>query len=162
MESVIIGVGSNLGERLQILQQAGTFLEALSSGSIKKASIWESEPIGPSKFPFLNTVAKIETEKSPAKLLRSLKEFEQDMGREKNPERWGPRILDLDIIAFGDLVIQKENLIIPHSEYRRRLFVLLPLQEIEAEWMDPSTQTSISDMVTEAPNMQIHKTDHTW
>lgn len=162
MESVIIGVGSNLGERLQVLQQAGDFLESLSTGSIEKASIWESEPIGPAKFPFLNTVVKIETEKNPTQLLQLLKEFEQKMGREKKPERWGPRILDLDIIAFGDLVIQEENLIIPHSEYRRRLFVLLPLQEVDAKWMDPSTQTSISNMVNKAPDMQIHKTDHTW
>lgn len=162
METVVIAIGSNLGERLKTIQKAGDFLEELSESEIQKASIWESEPVGPAKFTFLNTVARIRTSLPPKKLLKKLKEFEQMAGREKNPERWGPRLIDLDIIRYGSLVIQAESLIIPHQEYSRRLFVLLPMQEIDAEWLDPTLKLSISEMVQRAPDMQIHQTEYNW
>lgn len=162
MEPVIIAVGSNLGDRLPIIQQAGNFLDQLSEKPVLKASIWESEPVGPSKFQFYNTAAKIHTSLSPQDLLLTLKDFEQKMGREKNPERWGPRILDLDIIRYSDLVIQTESLIIPHPEYSRRLFVLLPMQEIDSNWLDPTRGITVSEVVKSAPEMDIHKTEHRW
>lgn len=162
MEPVIVAVGSNLGDRLTNLQKTGVFLDQLSEKPIEKASIWESEPVGPSKFQFYNTVAKIYTSLPPQELLVRLKEFEQKMGREKNPERWGPRILDLDIIRYSDLVIQTESLIIPHPEYSRRLFVLLPLQEVDPNWTDPKNGKTVSEVVKTAPEMDIHKTEHRW
>lgn len=162
METVVIAVGANLGDRLKTIQKTGNFLETLSESEIQKASIWESEPIGPAEFTFLNTAAKIQTPLSPKKLLKKLKDFEQVAGRRKNPERWGPRLLDLDIIRYGSLVIQAESLIIPHQEYSRRLFVLLPMQEIDTEWLDPTLKLSISEMVQRAPDMQIHQTEYNW
>lgn len=162
MDPVIIAVGSNLGDRLSYIQKAGVFLEKLSEGSIKKSSIWESEPVGGAKYQFLNCVAEITTSLSPLELLKEVKDFEQLCGREKNPERWGPRVLDLDVIAFGDLVIQQEGLIIPHAEYKNRSFVLLPLLEIDNEWQDPETETGIHKLVEEAPPMDIHRTDYEW
>jgi len=162
MEQVVIAVGSNMGDRLSIIQQTGIFLDQLSEKPIVKATIWESEPVGPSKFQFYNTAAKIHTSLSPQELLTTLKEFEQKMGREKNPERWGPRILDLDIIRYSDLVIQTESLIIPHPEYTRRLFVLLPMQEIDSNWLDPTCGITVSEVVKNAPEMDIHKTEHCW
>lgn len=162
MEPVIVAVGSNLGDRLSIIQQTGTFLNQISEKPIKKASIWESEPVGPSKFQFYNTAAKIYTSLSPQELLYKLKEFEQKMGREKNPERWGPRILDLDIIRYSNLVIQTESLIIPHPEFSRRLFVLLPMLEIDPNWLDPISGKTVSEAVKEAPEMEIHKTEYRW
>ncbi len=162
MEPVIVAVGSNLGDRLSIIQQTGIFLEQLSEIPVEKASIWESEPVGPSKFHFYNTVAKIYTSLSPQKLLAKLKAFEHQMGREKNPERWGPRILDLDIIRYSDLVIQAESLIIPHPEFSRRLFVLLPMQEVDPNWQDPISGKTVSEVVKAAPEMDIHKTEYRW
>ncbi|MEX0660540.1 MAG: 2-amino-4-hydroxy-6-hydroxymethyldihydropteridine diphosphokinase [Balneolaceae bacterium] len=162
MEPVIVAIGSNLGDRLSIIQQTGVFLDQLSERPVEKASIWESEPVGPSKFQFYNTAAKIYTSLSPPELLVKLKKFEQKMGREENPERWGPRILDLDIIRYSDLVIQTESLIIPHPEYSRRLFVLLPMQEVDPNWLDPTTGKTLSEVVKTAPEMKIHKTEHRW
>ncbi len=162
METVVVAAGSNLGDRLKNLQHAAHFLEEISSGAVQKASIWESEPVGGAKFTFYNSVAKINTAYSPSSLLQMLKEFEQVCGREKNPERWGPRILDLDIIRFGNLVIENENLIIPHPEYSRRLFVLLPMNEIDGSWVDVTTRKSMSTMLSEAPEIEIKKTNFDW
>lgn len=162
MEPVIIAAGSNLGDRHKYLQEAGRYLEQLSKGEVLKSSIWESEPVGPAKFTFYNSAAQIETNLSPGELLKSLKSFEQQLGREKNSRRWGPRILDLDIITYGSLVIHEENLIIPHPEYSRRLFVLLPMNEIAKGWADPVTGKTPGEYISSAPGMQIDRTKLTW
>lgn len=162
MEEVIIAVGSNLGERLSNLQKAGSFLASLSKETIVKSSIWESEPVGAAKYTFYNAAAKIKTTLSPLSLLHALKSFEQECGREKNPDRWGPRILDLDIIYYGNLVIDKESLIIPHPEYHQRLFVLLPLQEIDEDRIDPVTNKRLGQMISAAPLIDIKKTEMNW
>ncbi|WP_234567484.1 2-amino-4-hydroxy-6-hydroxymethyldihydropteridine diphosphokinase [Rhodohalobacter sp. 614A] len=162
MEPVIIAVGSNIGDRLSYIQMAGKFLEELSEGDIKKSSIWESEPVGDAKYDFLNCAARIETSLAPEQLLVRLKEFERSSGREANPVRWGPRVIDLDLIGFGDLVIQQERLIIPHPEYAKRLFVLLPLQEIDSKWKDPENKKNIDELTDEAPRMDITKTGYNW
>lgn len=162
METAVIALGSNLGNRLAVLQKAGKFLEELSAGSINKASVWESEPVGGAKFTFYNTAAEIRTVLSPHALLKTLKKFEQQCGREKNPEKWAPRILDMDIIGYGNLVIQNDTLIIPHQEYKNRLFVLLPLLEINSNWHDPQTKMGIDEMIKNAPSIEINKTNLTW
>ncbi len=162
METVTVAVGSNLGNRLKTIRKAGEFLSGLSVSPIKKASVWESEPVGKAKYRFYNTTAEISTELSPAQLLEKLKSFEQACGREENPVRWGPRILDLDIIRYDNLVMQNEELVIPHPEYSKRLFVLLPMAEINETWLDPITQTPISEMIKNAPEIDIQKTDLNW
>lgn len=162
METVIVAVGSNLGNRLENLHKAGIFLEKISEVPIKKSSVWESEPVGAAKYTFYNSAARISTSKPPNLLLKLLKEFEQICGREENPERWGPRVLDLDIIRYGNLVIEEENLIIPHPEYRQRLFVLLPMNEIDDNWVDINSDKPISLMLKEASEIEINKTNLRW
>lgn len=162
MAKVVIAAGSNLGNRLKYIQQAGEYLTQLSISSAQKSSVWESEPVGPAKFNFLNSVSFIETELSPPNLLSELKHFEHRLGREVRPKKWGPRVIDLDMIAYNSLVIQMENLIIPHPEYHRRLFVLLPLQELSPGWIDPQTDTRIDVMIGEAPEIAIYKTEQKW
>lgn len=162
MAKVIVAAGSNLGDRRGYLEQAGEFLSTLTGSPLRKSSVWESEPVGPAEFSFLNTAALIETERRPADLLSELKRFEQKLGRDANPKRWGPRILDLDIISYNNLVIQSDTLIIPHPEYQNRLFVLLPMKELLPEWTDPISGKSIRTMIKNAPDLQIEKTDHYW
>lgn len=162
METVIIAAGSNLGDRHAVLRKAGAFLNSISSSTPLKSSIWESEPVGPSKFTFLNSAAKIETDIKPSALLAKLKLFEKEMGRDEKRIRWGPRILDLDIITYSNLVIQQENLIIPHPEYTVRRFVLLPMNEILQDWSDPVTGRPLKDLISGAPEMQIQKTKLSW
>lgn len=162
MEQIIVAVGSNLGNRHNMLRKAGRFLDEISDVPVRKSSIWESEPIGPSEFPFLNAAAKIGFSGEPHELLRQLKEFERKSGRESRHIKWGPRLLDLDIIAFGGLVIQTETLIIPHPEYTNRLFVLLPLLDIDPEWTDPVSDEPIDSLIGESAEMQIRKTNLAW
>lgn len=200
---VIVAVGSNLGDRDAMLKRAGAFLESISVAPVVKSSIWETDPVGPSKYPFFNAVARIVWEDGDdvrfvlrdaaeifLKLLHKLKSFERKCGRPENPERWGPRVLDLDIIAAGNLSldsklhendsdrendanyeglkprftleVQKENLIIPHPEYSKRWFVLAPIQEIEPNWKDPILQTPIQEMFDRAEPLTIKKTTLIW
>jgi 2-amino-4-hydroxy-6-hydroxymethyldihydropteridine diphosphokinase len=162
MAKVVIAVGSNLGDRLKYIQDAGNFLDNLSSSRIRKSSIWESEPVGPAQYTFLNSLAVIQTEFTAIDLLKKLKRFEQQLGRDTHPKKWGPRIIDLDIISYNNLVIQTENLIIPHPEYHNRLFVLLPLQELLPSWKDPVNGNSIDQFIKDAPDIMIRKTDLNW
>lgn len=162
MDPVIVALGSNLGNRHKMLKNAGKYLESISGKGILKSSIWESEPVGPAKYTFLNAAVKIYTEQPPSALLATLKSYEKRAGRDLAGRRWGPRILDLDIIACGNLVIHEETLIIPHPEYHRRPFVLLPMKEVFPGWTDPETGRHIDEMVSMAPDMSIEKTNLTW
>ena len=162
MEKIVVAVGSNLGDRLSHIRSAGNFLENLTENDIRKSSIWESEAVGGAKFPFLNCAASIYSSLPPSELLQKLKHFEQQEGRESDPVRWNPRIIDLDIITYGRLVIQREGLIIPHPEYKNRTFVLFPIREIEPEWKDPQDQTPIDTLLAQAPENEIQKTELKW
>lgn len=162
MATVVIAAGSNLGDRLEHIQSAGSWLNKLSSGKVLKSSVWESEPVGGAKYTFYNCLAVIESELPAEELLKQLKDFEKKCGREENPVRWGPRVLDLDIIAYNSLAIRSDNLIIPHPEYHNRLFVLLPLKEVLPDWVDPVQAQDIDQMIKNAPSMNIHKTELNW
>lgn len=162
MATVIAGVGSNIGDRLQHLSQAKKFLAELSEAGIRASSIYLSEPVGPSVRNFFNAVVQLQTGLDPKPFIRQLKNYEQEHGRSPGQPRWTARTIDLDIIAYDNLVIQEDNLIIPHPEYRKRLFVLLPLRELEPDWSDPETGQSINELVEQAPSLIIHKTELVW
>ncbi len=162
MEKTVIAIGSNLGDRLAMVKKAGSFLERLSGKEIVKSSVWESEPVGGAKYTFYNAAAVIRTDLQPQELLNNLKDFEKDCGRENNYTRWSPRVLDLDIIGYGNLVIETDNLIIPHPEYKKRLFVLLPLKEVCRDWTDLSTGETLDSIINRAPEMEIEKTELEW
>lgn len=166
MAEVIIALGSNVGNRHQHLIRAKSFLESLSANDteIEASSIYQSEAVGPSERPFLNAVIRLRIEDAftPYDLLSRLKSFEADEGRDLNAPRWSERPIDLDIIAWDDLVLRSDNLIIPHPEYTKRLFVLLPLKDLQPEWEDIETGKSIDQLITEAPELSIRKTELTW
>lgn len=162
MAEVILAIGSNLGNRTDMLRRAAHELEKLSHGTPETSSAWESAPVGPAKYPFLNSVAILTTELLPIDLLHFLKNIEKRAGRDPSTPRWGPRRLDLDIISWGGLAMESEKLIIPHPEYRRRLFVLLPLQELRPEWLDPIDQTPIRILIEQADPVEIERTDISW
>lgn len=162
MAQVTIAAGSNMGDRHRHLIHAKRFLIELSDAHSLSSSIYMTEPVGPSSRFFLNAVIRIVTQLKPAALLRRLKGYEREHGRTTRQPRWSARTIDLDIIAYGNLVIREENLIIPHPEYHRRLFVLIPLQEIDAGWTDPETGTGIRKLIDEAPDLLLKKTKLDW
>ena len=133
MPVAFIGVGSNLGDRLNNIQQAIQHLQERDGLIVEKvSSLIETEPVGgPPQGDYLNGVLKVETELSPQELLDTLLTIERKMGR-KRVLKNGPRIIDLDILFYGDRVINEPHLQIPHQRMFERNFVLKPLLEIDS------------------------------
>jgi 2-amino-4-hydroxy-6-hydroxymethyldihydropteridine diphosphokinase len=159
---VIIALGSNLNDPHKQLYKALKFLGNLSDDKVMKSAIYRSEPVGPSENDFLNAVVAIETELKPDKLFERLKEQEKKQGRPSRYPKWTARTLDLDIIAFDDLVIETDTLIIPHQEYKSRLFVLLPLKDVKPDWRDPVSAQHVDELIKQAPKLDIVKTTLNW
>jgi 2-amino-4-hydroxy-6-hydroxymethyldihydropteridine diphosphokinase len=144
---VYLGLGSNLRGRRKNIERAIALLMKNSSVRVKKiSSLIETEPEGVKKQPFfLNGVVEIETDLPPALLLKLLKSIEKTLGR-KATKRWGPRIIDLDILLYGELIIDNDNLKIPHSLLTERNFVLAPLKEIAPEAIHPILGKKIQEI----------------
>ncbi|UVE59749.1 2-amino-4-hydroxy-6-hydroxymethyldihydropteridine diphosphokinase [Coxiella-like endosymbiont] len=103
------------------------------------SSLYRSRPLGPQNQPdYINAVAAIETALLPYELLKILQELEKHQGRQRSGERWGPRVIDLDILLYGDSRIQNDDLIIPHPQLICREFVLYPLAEIAKNLILPT------------------------
>lgn len=127
-----LGLGSNLGDREGNLRRA---LESLSAAGdveiIRVSSVYETAPVGMTEQPdFLNLVAGVRTALDPHALLRRCLEVEDALGRVRE-ERWGPRLIDVDVLLYEDEVVDTQELVLPHPEMLRRAFVLAPLLELE-------------------------------
>lgn len=132
MVTCYLGIGSNLGDRQKSIRLAIKKINALKGTRIIKVSkIIETEPIGGpgGQGKFLNTALKIKTDTSPFMLLKSLKNIEKELGRVKTV-RYGPRVIDLDILFYGNRVIDRKDLKVPHPKIFEREFVIKPLLEI--------------------------------
>lgn len=148
MSDVFIGLGSNVGNREKNVIDAVELLRKEKGIMVKKvSSLYETEPEGVEDQEwFINAVANIETSIMPLELLRTLKNIESLMGRERTI-RWGPRKIDMDILLYGSLVINCPDLTIPHPLMHRRAFVLVPLAEIAPEVIHPVLNESIRDLL---------------
>lgn len=142
-----IGVGSNLGEPAQNIERAKILLSTISGIKfLQSSSIYETEPWGVKDQPkFANTVWSVETELTPTNLFLALKQIENAMGRKK-VLRYGPRIIDLDILFYDNLIYQDTNLTIPHPKIQERSFVLFPLCELAGDFIHPLYNVSISTL----------------
>lgn len=143
-----IGVGSNLEEPLRQCRLALQNISALNDTRLLRASsFYRTEPVGVrEQAAFVNAVAEIRTELSPGTLLGALKAIEHQMGR-RETLRWGPRIIDLDILLYGLDIVQEEDLIIPHPEFHKRRFVLAPLCEISSYVIHPAFGISMQGLL---------------
>jgi 2-amino-4-hydroxy-6-hydroxymethyldihydropteridine diphosphokinase len=137
---VYIGLGSNLGEREAQIRMALDDLARLPSSRLTRASsLYDSEPVGEVDQPnFLNAVAELETQLTARQLLWNLLLIERRLGRVRT-QRWGPRSIDLDLLLYGDLVVDEPDLQVPHPELTRRSFVLVPLVELDPLLTHPVT-----------------------
>ncbi len=138
-QKVYIGLGSNMGSKDRNLIVACENIEKLQGVKvIGKSSLYSTSPWGKlDQDDFMNQVLVVETEKSPLSLLHALQDIEIKMGR-RRIEHWGPRIIDLDILLYGEDIINSEELTVPHPYMMERLFVLVPLQEVEPELVFPN------------------------
>lgn len=135
---VFIGLGSNMGEKELNIKRAVELIRGIARILIlKESSLYLSKAWGKEdQADFVNQVVKLKTILPPEQLLHRLQEIEIKMGRQRK-EKWGPRIIDLDILLYGDRVISTEELTVPHPYMQERLFVLYPLQELEPELIFP-------------------------
>ncbi len=143
-----IALGSNLGEREAMIRQALEALAALPQTELLRASsLYDTEPVGDMDQPnFLNAVAQVDTDLAPRQLLWNLMLIEKRLGRERT-RPWGPRTIDLDLLLYGDEVIEEDDLRLPHPEMIRRAFVLVPLVELDPLLVHPGTgDTMISHL----------------
>jgi len=131
MTRAFVAIGTNVGDRQANVDAALSGLARLRDSRVRRASrLYESEPLGPAgQDAYYNLVAEIETDLGPRDLLDGCKAVERDMGRVKTV-RWGPRVIDLDILLFGDASVDEPGLRVPHPEMLNRSFVLVPLAEL--------------------------------
>lgn len=146
MATVYLALGTNLGDRVQHLRNALALLESRVRIT-RTSSIYETEPWGILEQPrFLNMAAEGETKLQPAELLRFLKETERQMGRTEGV-RYGPRVIDLDILLYDQERLETGDLSVPHPRLAERRFVLVPLAEIAPEVIHPVLRVSIRNLL---------------
>ncbi|MCH8567227.1 MAG: 2-amino-4-hydroxy-6-hydroxymethyldihydropteridine diphosphokinase [Balneolales bacterium] len=172
MATVILAIGSNQGDRLNNLIDARRFIKRVLishkdnttglSHSFNSSSIWESEPIGPAENIFLNACVICECNLSPEDILTEIKLYEKSCGRLLHAPRWSNRPIDIDIISYDGLIIDTDQLIVPHKEITNRLFVLLPLLEIYPAWQHPVHKKTVSQLIDEAPHLDVYKSAFNW
>lgn len=139
LNSVYLSLGSNLGDKEGNLKETVQAIEKIPGVIVSgKSSLYQTDPVGyTDQDCFLNAVLRIETDLNPLDLLDKTQEIENRLGR-KRIIRWGPRTIDIDILLYNQEIISFPRLIIPHGEMHKRLFVLVPLNEIDENAVIPS------------------------
>ena len=151
MAKVYLALGSNVGNKLSNIKKAINHIK--KSLKIKKISpIYKTEPVGYKKQDwFLNCVVEAETDKKPLELLAFLKSIERKLKR-KRTIRYGPRIIDIDILFYDDKIIKSKNLQIPHPRMHKRLFVLMPFSKINPSFIHPKYKRTIMELKNKLKN----------
>jgi 2-amino-4-hydroxy-6-hydroxymethyldihydropteridine diphosphokinase len=143
---VFVGIGANLGDPVRQVRAALRDLEAL--GLVGSSALYRTEPLGDPGQPwYVNAVAELQTGLEPLALLAALRELERRAGRSGSRERWAPRLLDLDLLLYGDLIIETDELRVPHPGLLERRFVLEPLAEIAPELREPRTGRTLRQLL---------------
>jgi 2-amino-4-hydroxy-6-hydroxymethyldihydropteridine diphosphokinase len=147
-----LGLGSNLGERLDHLQQAVDLLDDDARTRVDAvSSVYETEPVGgPDQGPYLNLVVRVATRRSPSALLALANRVEAALGRVR-AERWGPRTIDVDVLLYGDRVVRTRRLHVPHPRLAERAFVLVPLIEVAPGLRLPDGTSAAAALARLAP-----------
>ncbi|HET7657945.1 MAG TPA: 2-amino-4-hydroxy-6-hydroxymethyldihydropteridine diphosphokinase [Bacillales bacterium] len=145
-----IALGANVGDRLDSLHQALLMLDENPEIHVNRlSSIYETDPVGYTDQPnFLNMVAEVSTTLSPLDFFHITSTVETQLGRERTV-RWGPRVIDLDILLYDNLRMETDLLQIPHPRMVERAFVLIPLAEINPELRIPDQQSTIADYISQ-------------
>jgi 2-amino-4-hydroxy-6-hydroxymethyldihydropteridine diphosphokinase len=145
--SVYLSLGSNVGDRAENIVSALSFLQSSLSVNVEKiSSFYETSPVGPKQRSFYNIVIEAQTDLKPGDLLLFIKRMECILGRKKTI-KWGPRVIDIDILFFGRKIIDQIGLTVPHKEIQNRLFVLIPLSEIAGDFVHSVLKQKISGIL---------------
>ena len=132
-----VGLGSNIGDRLAHLKAAVQALETRGIVVKEASSVYETDPVGPPQPDFLNAAVALEADLPPVELVAALKEVEAEIGRQQ-AERWGPRVIDLDLLLYGEQTVSEPGITVPHPELTNRAFALVPVLEMDGDVELPS------------------------
>ncbi len=153
IKTAYLGIGSNLGDRAGNLRHAVNMIREVTGTSVTESSVFETEPWGFSADTrFLNMVVGMDTSLEPKALLSAILEIEISMGRIRNKSRYSSRIIDIDILLFGDLVLYEKQLQIPHPHLHERRFVLVPLAELAPDFIHPLFKQSVHSLLESCPD----------
>lgn len=153
---ILLSLGSNLGDRAEYLAQARMVLEMFDVMIERESSIVETPALMPEgapadwNIPYLNQVLRVKTHLSPMALLAVIKHIETDLGRTPKA-RWAPREIDIDILAYDDVLMVEEALTLPHPYMDTRRFVLEPLAEIASQWRHPIFNKTVTELLADLP-----------
>lgn len=149
MNTAFLSLGSNMGDKVGYIQQAYKMLDFTDKIKVKKcSSFYETEPFGhKSQDWFVNVALEIETDLSPEELLQKCLKVEEQLGRQRYETiKWGPRTIDIDIIFYADNVIATDNLQVPHPQMHHRAFVIVPMLELNPDFVHPIMEKTILQM----------------
>lgn len=157
MKTVYLSLGSNLGDRERNLREAIRRLGEAGVRALRVSSLYETEPLDVRDQPwFLNLVLEAETELFPKQLLARIRKIELDLGRKRLRPK-GPRTADIDILLYGDSVIETAELTVPHPRMAERRFVLEPLAELAPELRHPATRQTIRELLAGTAGQTVRK-----
>ena len=158
MNITFLQTGTNLGDRSKNLEQANIKIEERIGKIIKLSSIYETEAWGVTAQPlFLNQVLLVETNLTVQEVLKTILNIELEMGRVRI-QRWAERLIDIDILFFNKVIINQENLIVPHPRIQERNFVLKPLVEIAPNLMHPIFNKTMTELLEESEDkLKVYK-----
>ena len=158
-EPVYVGLGANLGEPERTLAAAVEDLARLADVHLRRcSSLYAAAPVGPPQPEFRNAVVALSTRHRPESLLAALLEVERAHGRVRD-QRWGPRLLDLDILLWGERVVDQPGLRIPHPELHRRRFALEPLAELDPGARHPVLQKTVAELLAAVRDQPVRRLD---
>lgn len=157
---IYLALGSNVGDGAEQLAAARRALRSCDIEMVCASALYQSDALLPDDAPndwdvtYTNQVIEVMCEHSPEQLLSIVKEVEEAVGRQDRG-RWGPREVDIDIIAMGDVLLESEALTVPHKEMTKRDFVLRPLREIAPSWVHPITKQTVSELIDALPESEL-------
>jgi 2-amino-4-hydroxy-6-hydroxymethyldihydropteridine diphosphokinase len=159
-----LGLGGNLGDPPRQFVQALALLDEAGARTVRRSSIYRTPPLGPPQPEYVNAVVEIETELEPAALLAEILRVEQRLGR-KRDQRWGPRLVDIDILLFGATALSVPGLTIPHPGLASRAFVLVPLAELEPSALPAGMAQTVGELLASLSSEErsaVHRLDSGW
>jgi 2-amino-4-hydroxy-6-hydroxymethyldihydropteridine diphosphokinase len=154
LKNVFLSLGSNIGDREAQLREATERLETTGVRIVRTSSVYETEPRDLREQPwFLNLVLEVETSLFPVQLLATILEIEESMGRKRDVPK-GPRSIDIDILLYGESVVETDDLQIPHPRLAQRRFVLEPLVELAPDLRHPQSNRTMRDLMREVQDQR--------